>query len=86
MANEPFDIGKLASGFSLFRGASLGKLIFTGLVAFIICSGCLFAFYKLFVQKTVGEVTTQTAETITNIEEKEDGFRVLGIELFGWRK
>jgi hypothetical protein len=42
--------------------------------------------YKLFGQRTVGEETTQQAEQITNIDKGEDGFRVLGIELFGWRK
>ena len=83
--NERFDIGKLVRGFNIFNGPALGKLIQQALVVLIILAVVGGLWYKLFGQRTVGEETHQQAKQITNIEKKDAGFRILGIELFGWR-
>ena len=85
MEKERFDIGKLVRGFNVFSGPILGKLIQQVLVIVIVLAAVGGLWYKLFGQRTVGEETTQTAQQITNIEEREDGFKVLGIELLGWK-
>jgi len=83
--SERFDIGKLLRGFNIFSGPILGKLIQQAVIVLVILAVVGGLWYKLFGQRTVGEETKQVAEHITNIEEKDDGFRILGLELFGWR-
>ena len=83
MENEKFDIGKLARGFNIFNGKSLGKLIQQVLVILAVLALIGGIWYKMFGQRT--ENTTQNAEKITNIDKRDNGFRVLGIELLGWR-
>lgn len=84
-SGERFDIGKLLRGFNIFSGPALGKLIYQIIVILAVLAVCWGIWYKMFYQKTIGEQTTQHAKQIVNIEEKEDGFRVLGIEILGWR-
>ena len=83
MAGEKFDVGKLLRGFNIFNGAIFGKVIWNVSITLIVLAIIAGVWYKLFGQRT--EATHQTAEQITNIEKGSDGFRVLGIELFGWR-
>ena len=78
---EKFDVGKLIRGF-LPTGANLGKMAWTGLISAIVCTAIIFGMKVL--QRT--EHTQQTAEQITNVEQTQPGFRVLGFELFGWRQ
>ena len=82
---ERFDIGKLIRGFNIFSGPALGKIIYIVVIFLVLAAICVGIWYKLFGQRTIGEQSHQQAQQITNIEEKESGFRVLGIELFGWR-
>ena len=81
--SEKFDIGKLLRGFNIFNGGNLGKIIQQVLIILIVIGILTGVWYKLFGQRT--EHTEQHAESITNITERENGFRVLGIELLGWR-
>ena len=83
---EKFDVGKLARGFNIFSGASLGKLIYTAIMVLIVLAIVGGLWYKLFGQRTVGEETKQQAEQIINIEKKDAGFRLFGFEFMGWRK
>jgi Na+/H+-dicarboxylate symporter len=83
MGNEHFDVGKLIRGFNPLSGEALGKLIYNAIITLIIIAVCVGVWYKLFGQRT--QKTVQTAQQITNIEKKDNGFRILGIELLGWR-
>jgi len=68
MANEKFDVGKLARGFAFWKGEVLGKIIFVVIIVFV----ALGIFYVQFVRPT--HRTTQKAENITNttINQVED--------------
>ncbi len=81
--SEKFDVGKLLRGFNIFSGATLGKLTQQIIVILIVLGIAAGVWYKMFGQRT--DNTNQTAGQITNITEKDNGFRILGIELFGWR-
>ena len=78
---EKFDVGKLVRGF-LPTGANLGKMAWTGLISAIVATAIIFGMKVM--QRT--EHTVQTADAMTNITQTQPGFRILGIELFGWRK
>jgi len=80
--SEPFDVGKLIRGFKIWNGAIFGKLTQQVIVILIVLAILGGIWYKMFGQRTAH--TTQKAEQITNIEQ-DKGWRVLGIELFGWR-
>jgi len=81
--NERFDIGKFFRGFAFWKGPVFGKLMQQVLLILAVLALLGGIWYKVFGQRT--EHTTQQAQQITNIEEKDKGFRVLGLELFGWR-
>jgi len=83
MAEERFDIGKLFRGFAFWRGKIFGKLVQQIIVILAVLALVGGIWYKMFGQRT--EITTQHAQQITNIEQREKGFRILGIELLGWR-
>jgi hypothetical protein len=77
-----FNIAKLFSGFNIFNGEKLGKLLYY----LIIIGFCLGVFWKLFIAPTNVDQSSQQAGTITNItevrENKEDGIFV-GIKIGG---
>ena len=71
MKNEKFSFVKLIRGFNLLRGANTGKLIYI----IIIITACLCIFYKLFVQRTVGQQLSAQFKgaTIGTLQMKQDG-------------
>lgn len=74
-----FSLVKLLSGFNIFSGEKLGKLIYY----LLIIATCLFVFYKLFIAPT--HKTIQKAENITNItQQQKEGFSVLKLKIFGF--
>lgn len=82
MANT-FDIKKLLSGFNIFNGATLGKLLWNVIVTIIVIALVAGIWYKMFGQRT--ENTTQTADQITNVEPADkDGFNLIKIKILGF--
>ena len=74
-----FSLVKWFSGWNIFNGEKLGKMLYYLAIIAI----CLGVFWKLFVAPTHSQ--NQQAETITNItEQKEDGFSLIKIKILGW--
>ena len=80
-AKEKFDVGKLIRGF-LPTQANIGKMLWVIVISTIVSITVILGMKVM--QRT--EHTVQTADAMTNITQTQPGFRVLGIELFGWRK
>jgi len=63
MAGEKFNILKLFSGFNIFSGEKLGKLIFQVIIVIL----CLWLFWAKFIYQPKTSQTSQKATTMTNI-------------------
>ena len=68
---EPFSIIKFFAGFNPFRGASLAKLLFTGIVAVFAVSLIAGIGYKLFYAKSTAVTVEEGANYIVNEEAKK---------------
>ena len=65
---EPFSLIKFITGFNIFNGAKLGKLIFfLILVAFGIG-----VYHKLFVQRTIDKIQRTSIQHVEHLELTQD--------------
>ena len=73
---------KFLGGFNVFSGAIFGKILHQVIIWAICASIAVGIWYKVFKQRT--EVQHQTAESITNVETKSDGFNLIKIKILGF--
>ena len=77
-----FSLVKLLGGFAIWRGQSLGKLIY--LLAII--SFCIGIFWKVFIAPTNMDKSVQQAESITNVQQvREESPSWFKLQIWGLR-
>jgi len=67
---EPFSFSKFFSGFNIFSGATLGKILFQ-MIIWVICGGIVWGiFYKAFIKDTnTSHIDAPQATAIYKVEQ-----------------